>query len=215
LLISFKQRKIFFKRRGDKKKRIFITHTMVNIEKDKFKSRTSHSTSRRRTYITLVTTPLGTMIFTTRTIIPRFILWIIVAMIMKEMTVDGVIVDKIRFHYPNDFRTCPSTQYDHNFTVTDDGNCHQIFPANETINMSPCYYQTYSDLSTKKLAFLLRCDCEFITGMNGHRVYNSSCSIGRIAESSCMDLNGVRKGKVFTKFFDTSEKIRYISLETI
>jgi hypothetical protein len=212
LLISFKQRKIFFKEE-EEKKRTFITHTMVNIEEDKL-----NRALRRppyRPYITLVTTPVGTMVFTTRTMIPRFILWIIVATMMKEMMVEGVTVDKIRLHYANDFRTCPSTQYDHHFNVTDDGNCHQLFPANETINLGSCYYRTYSEALTKKLAFIGRCDCEFITSVSGHRVYNRSCSLGRIAEARCMDLSGVRKGRTFTKFFGTLEKIRYVSLETI
>ena len=126
----------------------------------------------------------------------------------------GATVEKIHLYYANDFRTCVPGTHQHNFDVVGDGACHQLFPADPAIDLLPCYYRTYTESSTDKLAFIGRCDCEHITSMTGHRVYNRSCSLGRVSQDSCMDLSGVRKGDTFTRFFQSEERIRYISLKT-
>lgn len=144
-----------------------------------------------------------------RMYVSRYALLVIVFSIVQ-----GFTIDKIRLHYANDFRNCPETQYDHHFNVTDDLNCHLLFPANESKKLGPCYYQTFTDGATKRLAFIGRCDCEYIAAIGGHRVYNRSCSIGRLSEETCLDLSGIRKGKAFTKYFNSDVDIRYVSLDT-
>ena len=130
--------------------------------------------------------------------------------------VDALTYDKLNLYYKNDFHTCHSAASNLSFTLTDDGTCKLLFPANETLGIGACYYQSYTDDTVRKLAVIGRCDCEYVTNTVGHRAYNRSCNLFRMRSTDCVDLSGIRKAKVFSHFFGISKPawIRYIGAET-
>jgi len=130
-------------------------------------------------------------------------------------TTDAALTfDKLFLHYKNDFHACYPESTEYNFALTDDGTCRELYPANNETGLEACYYQSYLDGATRKLALITRCDCEYVTNHNGHRAYNRSCNLLRMQETECVDLSGRKKGTVFNTFFNTSTWLRYINAET-
>jgi hypothetical protein len=128
--------------------------------------------------------------------------------------VDAITFDKIVLHYKNDFRACYSGSEAYSFSISDDGLCRQLFSANEELGIGDCYYQSYTQDENKKLAFISRCDCEYVTNQKGIRAYNRSCFSFNIHPDGCIDLSGKKKEMVFSTYFNDSTWIRYVSTET-
>ncbi len=105
-----------------------------------------------------------------------------------------------------DYRTCLQGDPDYNISITDDGNCYELIPANPSLNSSAYYYRTRSESFTggksaasytkEYLIILERCDCEFVTNRENQRAYNASCQVARLA-GACSRVSNTGKMRKF------------------
>jgi hypothetical protein len=127
----------------------------------------------------------------------------------------NVTFSKITLSYDNEFSTCKRNA-DLQFIITDDGECHILLAytnyTNDIESNIEINYITYTD-TTKRMSVMSGCSCPYTLNNRNVRVYNRDCHVATLLYYSCIDLRISNNGDVFDEYFNTSEKIRFISSE--
>lgn len=120
---------------------------------------------------------------------------------------------KMFFHCENDFNACYPQETNFNFTIIEDGSCRQLIEENSNMGYPEYNYISVFRNDIRILFFLNRCDCEFVELDNQHRFYNRSCNPLKIYEYECVDLHGTKEKGDFTKYFQATPCLRYVSIK--